>query len=73
MSKRSTLPESWLPLLDKAGSVGELVAELGLKAPSSLWRIASLKTCPSGPVLTLLHMFCKRHKLSMPEVKTQNP
>lgn len=66
MGRPSTLPPDWLPLVDKAGGVQGLAEALGLKAPSSVGRIARGEIEARDSVRLLLQQFCKRHKLPSP-------
>jgi hypothetical protein len=67
MSRPSTLPAEWKELIDVAGSVRGLASEIGLRATTSLWRIAHGKARPGLAVMQLLEQFCRLHRLAMPK------
>lgn len=68
MSRSTTLPDDWLPLLASAGSVSALRDALGFQSSSALWKFAHGRTSPHGAVLVLLNMFCVQHRLDVPHV-----
>jgi hypothetical protein len=67
MSRPSTLPAEWKELIDVAGSVRGLASEIGLRATTSLWRIAHGQTRPGMAVMQLLEQYCRLHRLAMPK------
>ena len=67
MARPTTFPAEWQPLLDVAGSVRGLASAVGLRATTSLWRMAHGQTRPGMAVVQLLEQFCRKHHLIMPK------
>ncbi len=65
MSRATTITGPLLPLVTRAGGVGELARELGVSV-KAVWTWGTERHAPSGLARRALNGWAKRHRLAEP-------
>lgn len=66
MGRPSTLPDSWMPLVEAAGGVSALAAELQFANPSGLYKLAHGIAKPGRLRVSQVRAWCAARGLVSP-------